>query len=81
VVESTVPEDVPIAGQTLEAADENGLLADEHLVASLERGDEMLTPKEDTTVKAGDVLTLLAPGVIPDRTARAFRTDSDQIPE
>lgn len=81
VVEFTVPEDAPIVGQTLEEANETGVLADEHLVVSLERGDAMLTPKGDTTIEAGDVLTLFAPESIPDRTAQAFQADSDEITE
>ena len=81
VVEFTVPEDAPITGQTLEAANESGLIDDEILVVSLERGETMLTPKGDTTIEAGDVLSLFAPDSIPEQTMRAFQPDADDIAE
>jgi Trk K+ transport system NAD-binding subunit len=72
-----VTDSAAIAGETIEEASENGLL-ENVLVVSLERGDELLTPKGETTVEAGDVVTIFARTAIPDRTIRAFEGDEDR---
>ena len=77
VVEFAVTDSAAIAGETIEEASENGLL-ENVLVVSLERGDELLTPKGETTVEAGDVVTIFARTAIPDRTIRAFEGDEDR---
>ncbi|WP_318567007.1 Lrp/AsnC family transcriptional regulator [Salinigranum marinum] len=77
VVEFAVTDSAPIAGETIEEASESGLL-ENVLVVGLERGDELLTPKGETTIAAGDVVTIFARTAIPDRTIRAFEGDEDR---
>lgn len=73
VVEFTVSETATIAGCTIEEAGDTGLLEDV-LVVSVERGDDMLTPKGDTTIRPGDVVTLFGRDAIPEPTVRAFES-------
>ncbi|WP_158055772.1 Lrp/AsnC family transcriptional regulator [Halorussus halophilus] len=75
VVEFTVAEDATITGKTLQEAKENGMLDDETLVISIERGDEMVTPRGDTAVESGDVITLFSREAVPDGTLEAFKTE------
>jgi DNA-binding Lrp family transcriptional regulator len=75
VIEFTVPEDAAITGTTLESANESGLIDDESLVISIERGDAVLTPKGDTVIEAGDVVTVFAPESVSDRIVAAFETE------
>lgn len=74
VVEFTVADTAPIAGQTLADANEAGILPDDVLVIGLERGETMLTPKGETTIQTGDVVTLFARESLPDQTLEAFET-------
>ncbi|UPV98794.1 winged helix-turn-helix transcriptional regulator [Halorussus gelatinilyticus] len=74
VIEFTVPEDAAITGRTLEDANESGVIDDDSLVISIERGDAVLTPRGDTAVEAGDVVTLFAPESVPEGTVEAFET-------
>jgi trk system potassium uptake protein TrkA len=73
VFEITVGEDAPIAGQTLQAANESGLLSNDFLIVAVERnsGDNgtPITPRGDTRIEAGDLLTVYAAeGATPDVT-------------
>lgn len=72
VVEFTVAETAPIAGHTLAEANDAGLLPDDILVIGLERGETMLAPGGESTIQAGDVVTLFARDALPDRTLEAF---------
>lgn len=72
VIEFTVSEDAPAAGATLAEANDSGLLPDDALVISLERGETIQAPHGDTTIEAGDVLTLFARDSLPDETIDAF---------
>jgi len=60
VVEFTVSEGAEIAGLTIEQAVTEELLADEMLVVGIERGGEVLTPKGETTIQTGDVVSLFS---------------------
>ena len=68
----TVAEDAPLAGQLLAEAVDSELLPEGILIVLLQRGDEVLVPTGETTLKAGDVLTLLAEEPIRDRYLEAF---------
>jgi trk system potassium uptake protein TrkA len=60
VFEITVAENAPIAEKTLHEAADQGLLPDDVLVVAVERNDEdpPLTPRGDTRIEAGDLLTV-----------------------
>ncbi|MFB6183677.1 MAG: TrkA family potassium uptake protein [Haloarculaceae archaeon] len=72
VFEITVTDGAPLAGKTLEDADEAGLLGDEEvLVVAIERGDTVLTPRGDTEIRAGDLVTVFSKhGYVPEITDR-----------
>ncbi|MFB6092833.1 MAG: TrkA C-terminal domain-containing protein [Haloquadratum sp.] len=82
IIEFTVSEDAPIAGQTLAEANRSGLLSDDILVISLERGETIEAPNGDTTICAGDVVTIFARDSLPDETLTAFdaRETSESAP-
>ena len=58
VVELTVPEEAPITGRTLHEANDDGLVAADTLVVALEREGEVITPRGETSIEAGDVVTV-----------------------
>lgn len=60
VFEITVTEDAPVAGMTLQQAAEAGLLTDDILVVAIdrERDAQPITPRGNTTIKEGDLLTV-----------------------
>lgn len=60
VVEFTVSEGAAVAGQTIEGAVEDGLLADEMLVVGIERDGDVLTPRGETSIQPGDVVSLFS---------------------
>jgi trk system potassium uptake protein TrkA len=60
VFEITVTEDAPIAGMTLSEADREELFDEETLVVAIEREgtDAPITPRGDTRIEPGDLLTV-----------------------
>ena len=77
VVEFTVSETAEITGYTLEAANVEGLLPDEVLVVSIERGDERITPNGDTRIEAGDVISIFSPGTFPEGLVETFESGGE----
>ncbi|WP_121744483.1 Lrp/AsnC family transcriptional regulator [Natronorubrum halophilum] len=77
VVELTVDADAPIAGLTLERAAREGLLEDGVLVVSIERDDAVLTPRGESEIRAGDILTVLSRGGFTERLFDTFETGSN----
>lgn len=72
VVELTVREGAPIAEQTLKEANAAGLLDPNVLVIGIERGEETLTPRGDTRVRADDLVTVFSRRGISEATLEAF---------
>jgi trk system potassium uptake protein TrkA len=71
VFEITVTGEAPIAGKTLEEAAQSYLLTDEMLVVAIERegNDHPITPRGETTIEVGDLLTVYSGvGADPDIT-------------
>ena len=62
VFEITVTERSPLAETTLQETDQQGLLDDEILVVAIERGEEIVTPRGNTTIHAGDLVTVFSKG-------------------
>lgn len=60
VFEITVTEDAPLAGKTLTEAAEAGIITEDVLIVAVERegDDPPITPKGDTRVEVGDLLTV-----------------------
>lgn len=60
IIDLTVREDSPITGISLEDANSEGLLDDDLLVVALERDGEVVTPRGETILQAGDLITVFA---------------------
>lgn len=75
IVEITASEGAPIVDKTLRAADDSGLLGDEVLVVAIERGETVITPKGDTTIEAGDLVTVFSRDGITEELMQIFRGD------
>jgi DNA-binding Lrp family transcriptional regulator len=75
VVELTVEEAAPIEGLTISEAAREGLLDEEPLIVSLRRGEEMLTPHGDTTLRSGDVVTVFSCGGVGKGMVEPFVDD------
>jgi len=60
VFEITVDDDAPVAGMTLQEANESGFLGEDVLVVAIERDgtDSPITPRGDTTLAVGDLVTV-----------------------
>jgi trk system potassium uptake protein TrkA len=81
VFEITVTENAPIAGKTLKGAADAGLITAEMLVVAIERSsaDEPITPRGNTEIHAGDLLTVYsAVGATPEITD-IFGHDEDHL--
>lgn len=78
VVELTVSTDAPITGRTLAAANDVGLLTDQVLVVAIERGDSIVTPKGNTEIQAGDLVSIFARDGVDEEVATAF-TDELEV--
>lgn len=78
VVELTVSADAPITGQTLAEANDVGLLTDQVLVVAIERGDSIITPKGNTEIRAGDLVSIFARDGVDEEIATAF-TDEVEV--
>lgn len=72
VVEVTVSEGAEVAGMTISEAADAGLLQDEVLVISVERGDTVLTPKGETVIEPGDVITVFSRDGLSAETVKRF---------
>jgi len=71
VFEITVDDEAPIAGRTLKAAADEGLLGPGMLVVAIERNGtgEPVTPRGETRIAAGDLVTVYSSeGVTPEIT-------------
>jgi trk system potassium uptake protein TrkA len=71
VFEITVKAEAPIAGKTLTEAGKSGILSEDVLIVAIEREDvdKPLTPRGNTKIEAGDLLTVYsASGADPELT-------------
>lgn len=81
IVEFTVPEQAEITGHTLESANQEGLLPDDVLVVSIERGDDRITPNGDTRIEASDVVSIFSPGSFPEQSIEIFEPADETASE
>ena len=72
VVEFTVSEGAPVAGLTIEKVVSENYLTDEMLVVGIEREDDVLTPKGDTVIQPGDLITLFSRHPLEKDTLEVF---------
>lgn len=72
VSEVRVTADAAVTGKTVRRADADGILDDDLLVVAIERGDAVITPKGDTTIEEGDIVTVLFREGFSQETVEAF---------
>ena len=72
LIELTVTEDAPMNGQLLATAKEDGALPEGCLVVALKREGEIRAPRGDTTVYAGDMVTVFTDDAALDDAVTAF---------
>jgi len=72
VMEVSVAESAPIVGKSLSEADADGTLEEDILVVGIERDDTVLTPKGDTEIQSGDIVTLFSPKEASKTAIEAF---------
>lgn len=78
VADVTVAEGAQILETTLRQANERGLLDDDVLVIAIERDDEIITPKGNTAIEAGDLVSLFSRSGITDDDLAVFRTSASR---
>ncbi|WP_435125599.1 potassium channel family protein [Halobaculum sp. D14] len=76
VFEITLAESAPLAETTLAAADDRGLLGDDILVVAIERGQDVITPRGETTMHAGDLVTVFSKQGVSADVMRTFTGES-----
>lgn len=72
VITLTVPSDAPIAGETLEKANRDGLIGEDVLIVSIERDESVITPRGGTKITPDDLVTIFSRNGIPDTVQEAF---------
>lgn len=72
VVEIIVRDDAPIAGKSLQEANEEGLLSSDVLVVRISRDEEAITPTGETRIEEGDFVTINSRTGVSDETLAAF---------
>lgn len=75
VVEVIVGEGAPIAGKTLEEANEDGLVPSDILVVRINRDDRTVTPTGETVIKEDDFVTIHSRSGITEATLEVFTGD------
>lgn len=76
VFEITVTEAAPIAETTLKEADADGLFDEETLVVALQRDGEVITPRGDTEIRTGDLVTVFSRKGITPAVMHVFTGDT-----
>ncbi|WP_246998090.1 potassium channel family protein [Halosolutus gelatinilyticus] len=75
LVELTVTVNAPMSGQRLSAARETGILPEGCLVVALERDGEIRAPRGETTIHAGDQVTVFTDDTALSDAVAAFTGD------
>lgn len=61
-----------VASKTVETLSNSGYIGEDILLISIERGDRTLVPKGDTTIKAGDIVSIFSSTGIENKTLQRF---------
>ncbi|AGN01034.1 lrp-type transcriptional regulator [Salinarchaeum sp. Harcht-Bsk1] len=72
VVEVLVRESAPIAGRTLQEANERDIVPPDVLVVRINRDDDSITPTGETAIREGDFVTIHSRTGVTDATLEAF---------
>ena len=77
VAELTVLARAPIAGMTLQEANDEELIGEDVLVVAIEREDTVVTPKGHTEIKPDDLVTIFAREGVSDDVVQVFAGESE----
>lgn len=77
LVQITVDEDAPVAGVDLMTARREGLISEDTVVVAVKRGDDILTPKGNTELLAGDLVTVFVNESKMDDAVDCFSTNGN----
>ncbi len=72
VADLTVKEGTPVESKTIKEINELEFLSEDIIIVAIERGDEVITPRGDTEIKAGDIVTLFSPDEISSSVIDTF---------
>ncbi|WP_396614014.1 winged helix-turn-helix transcriptional regulator (plasmid) [Haloferax sp. S1W] len=72
IVEILVRDRAPIAGKTLQEANEEGLIPSDVLVVRINRDEEAITPTEQTFITEGDFVTIHSRRGVSEETVAVF---------
>lgn len=75
VVEVIIREQAPIAGKTLQEANEEGLIPSDVLVVRINRDEGTITPTGETLMKENDFVTIHSRSGVTEETLEAFTGD------
>jgi trk system potassium uptake protein TrkA len=78
LVQITVDEDAPVAGVDLTTARRDGLITEDTVVVAVNRGDDILTPKGNTVLRPGDVVTVFVNESKMDDAVGCFSTNGNE---
>jgi len=81
VVELTVAEDAPAANKTLQEVSDADLIGEDVLLVTIERDEEVLTPRGDSLMQPGDLATLFSRDGVPEGVIDAFTNDRNEPTE
>ena len=73
IVEIALEAGAPLAALTLEDVGNQGLLPDDVIFVSINRGGTLITPKGQTTLQEGDTVTVFASGGVTDGLMDVFK--------
>lgn len=74
VAELTVADSAPVVDKTLAETKREGFLDDETLVITIERDGTVISPHGETTLRSGDIVSILSPKGISPGVLESFRT-------
>lgn len=77
LIDVTVAGDATATGETIQELSEKGLLREGLLIVAIERGDEILMPNGDTSIREGDLVTVLSRRGDGEELVEIFAGESD----
>lgn len=72
IVDLSVSDDSVVVGKTLEEAKEKDVLPEELLVITIERDGNLFTPRGDTVLRAGDIVSVFSTKSIKNKLTKLF---------
>jgi len=71
-VDLTIHKNVPVAGKTVKRIGELGMLDQDTLLVAIEREDKIITPRGNTRIEPGDIVSIFSPSGINEDVLESF---------